>query len=318
MTMMRRLTIIAAAVLIPFATMSPARAEEDGPKIDHAWARATPGAARTAAAYFRIESPTDDRLIGLASPVAGKAELHTHLDENGVMQMRVVEGGLAVPAGRKIELKPGGLLHVMLMDLKQPLKAGDSFPLTLTFEKAGARDTTVKVERLGAMGLMDDADIGRRSFTLIDQDGGTATDAQFLGKWLLVYFGYTHCPDACPLTLSNMAEALDRLHASKREQVQPIFVTIDPERDTPAVMKDYVSAFEGVDIVGLTGTQEQVSAAEAAYQVYAERHEQDGGDYTMDHSSVIYIMGPDGRFVAIVSGLVQPERIAERLAQLVH
>lgn len=152
---MLRLTMIAAAVLLPLATMSAA--EQSGPRIDRAWARATPGSATTAAAYFRIESPINDRLIGLASPVARKAELHTHVEENGMMQMVEVEGGLAVPANQQLELKPGGLLHVMLIDLNQKLKAGDSFPLTLTFEKAGPREVTVKVERLGAMGPTDDA-----------------------------------------------------------------------------------------------------------------------------------------------------------------
>jgi periplasmic copper chaperone A len=158
MVVMLRLTMIAAAVLLllPLATMSAGVADDGGLKIDRAWARATPGAARTGAVYFRIESPTDDRLIGLATSVAGKAELHTHLEENGIMQMRKVEGGLAVPAGHELELKPGGLLHVMLIELNQKLKAGDSFPLTLIFEKAGSRDVTVNVERLGAMGPTND------------------------------------------------------------------------------------------------------------------------------------------------------------------
>src|ERR1700722_5204891 len=156
MAVMLRLSMIAAAVmLLPLATMNVGVADDGGPRIEHAWARATPGAARTGAVYFRIASATDDRLIGLVSPVAGKAELHTHLEENGVMQMREVEGGLAVPAGQEVELKPGGLLHVMLIDLNQKLKAGDSFPLTLIFQKAGSRDVTVKVERLGAMGPSD-------------------------------------------------------------------------------------------------------------------------------------------------------------------
>lgn len=152
---MLRLPMLAAMVLLPFATMSAGVADDGGPKVDHAWARATPGTARTGAVYFGIESPTDDRLIGLASPVAAKAELHTHLKENGVMQMREVVGGLAVAAGQEFEVKPGGLLDVVLIDLNQKLKVGDSFPLTLTFHKAGNRDVTVKVERLGAMGPSD-------------------------------------------------------------------------------------------------------------------------------------------------------------------
>jgi periplasmic copper chaperone A len=165
MAVMLRLTVIAAAaaLLLPFATMSAVAADNGGPTIDHVWARATPGAARTGAVYFRVESPAADRLVGLASPVAAKAELHTHIETNGVMQMREVDGGLALPAGQVVELKPGGPLHVMLIELNQKLKAGDSFPLTLTFEKAGVRDVTVKVERLGAMGPTDNGDMNREA-----------------------------------------------------------------------------------------------------------------------------------------------------------
>jgi protein SCO1/2 len=150
-------------------------------------------------------------------------------------------------------------------------------------------------------------------FTLVDQDGRTVTDAQFRGKWLLVYFGYTHCPDACPTALNEMAEALDQLDPAKREKVQVVFITVDPQRDTPAVMKDYVGAFDGANIMGLTGTPEQVSVAEAAYRIQARRYDRADGDYSMSHAATIDIMDPDGRFVA----MARPERIAERLAQLV-
>jgi protein SCO1/2 len=156
------------------------------------------------------------------------------------------------------------------------------------------------------------AEIGG-NFTLVDQDGHAVTEEQFRGKWLLVYFGYTHCPDACPTALTDMADALDRLDPAKRQKVQAIFITVDPGRDTPAVMKDYVGAFEGANITGLTGTQEQVSVAEAAYRVQARRYDLPGGDYAMSHAATIDIMGPDGRFIA----MARPEHIADRLAQLV-
>jgi protein SCO1/2 len=138
----------------------------------------------------------------------------------------------------------------------------------------------------------------------------------YRGRWLLVYFGYTHCPDACPTTLNNMAEALDLLDAPMRERVQPIFVTVDPERDTPAVMKDYVGAFEGAGIAGLTGTREQVAAIRTAYGIHAQRHDAGDGEYIVDHTSVIHIMDPAGRFAGLVSGIMPPERLAKRLAQL--
>ena len=160
MAVILRLMMIVSAALLPLAAVGAGAADNGGPTIDRAWARATPGSATTGAVYFRIESPIDDRLIGVASPVARKAELHTHVEENGLMLMREVEGGLAVPAGQTVELKSGGLLHVMLIDLKQKLKAGDSFPLTVTFEKAGSRNVTVKVERLGATAFTDDAGVG--------------------------------------------------------------------------------------------------------------------------------------------------------------
>ena len=145
-----RNNLIAAALMLPLAALG-ARAAEDGPRVEHAWARATPGAAKVGAAYFAVETPTADRLVGVASPVAGRAEIHSHAEEGGVMKMGAVEGGVELPAGQRVELKPGGL-HVMLFDLKRPLKEGDSFPLTLAFEKAGTRDVTVQVGKVGAMG----------------------------------------------------------------------------------------------------------------------------------------------------------------------
>jgi periplasmic copper chaperone A len=155
-----RLVMILSVALLSLPALSAGAANNDGPTIDRAWARATPGAATTGAVYFQIESPIADRLIGVTSPVARKAELHTHVEENGLMLMREVEGGLPLPAGQKLELKSGGSLHVMLIDLKQKLKAGDSFPLTVTFEKSGPRNVIVKVERLGATAFTDDGWVG--------------------------------------------------------------------------------------------------------------------------------------------------------------
>ncbi len=145
---MLRLPAVLASLLLPAVAL----AAGTGPTVDHAWARATPGAARTTAAYLRMRSDTPDRLVALATPVAGKTELHTHVEQNGLMQMVAVEHGLDLPAGATVDLLPGGLVHVMLTDLRRPLKAGETFPLTLTFEHAGPREVAVHVERLGAMG----------------------------------------------------------------------------------------------------------------------------------------------------------------------
>jgi protein SCO1 len=152
-------------------------------------------------------------------------------------------------------------------------------------------------------------------FQLVDQNGNTVTEAALKGKWSLVYFGYTHCPDACPTALNDISIALSELGA-KRDQVRPIFITVDPERDTPKVLKDYVTAFDA-PILGLTGTPEQVAKAAKDYRVYYAKHPEVGGDYSMDHSSVIYVMDPEGRFTASFTPDSTPEQMAERLKKLV-
>lgn len=152
-------------------------------------------------------------------------------------------------------------------------------------------------------------------FTLMDGAGHTVTDRDFRGKWMLVYFGYTRCPDACPTALSDLANAYDMLDAAAKRNVAMLFVTVDPERDTPAAMKDYVASFDA-PIVGLSGTPEQVRAAEAGYRVYAAKHPEKDGEYSMDHSSIIYVMDPAGRFVANFTHESPPEQIAAKLKAL--
>ena len=153
-------------------------------------------------------------------------------------------------------------------------------------------------------------------FSLIDGDGNPVTDQTWHGKYLLVYFGYTFCPDVCPTTLSNVADAMDKL-GTKADRIQPLFITVDPKRDTPAVVKQYAAAF-GPRIIGLTGSPEQIAAAAKAYRVYYAEHRSGPGpdDYSMDHSSVLYLMGPDGRFVAPVRADQDGPEIAAALKKL--
>jgi protein SCO1/2 len=151
-------------------------------------------------------------------------------------------------------------------------------------------------------------------FELTDQNGNRVASADLRGKWLLVYFGYTHCPDACPTALNDMALALDEL-GPKRAEVRPVFVTVDPERDTPSVLKDYVASFDA-PILALTGTPQEIAQAAKAYRVYYAKHPEPGGDYSMDHSSVIYVMDPQGRFTASFTHQSTPQEIAERLKKL--
>jgi protein SCO1/2 len=135
------------------------------------------------------------------------------------------------------------------------------------------------------------------AFEMTDQDGRRVTDKDFLGKYMLVFFGYTYCPDVCPSELQVMSAALDEL-GSEADAIQPVFVSIDPGRDTPAVMKEYVSNFHP-RLMGLTGSPEDVARIASAFRVfYASRKVADGPDsYLMDHSSILYLMGPDGKFL---------------------
>lgn len=139
-------------------------------------------------------------------------------------------------------------------------------------------------------------------FTLADQDGALRTEQSWPGKFLLVYFGYTFCPDVCPIDLQRTAAALKILEEqapATLDKVQPIFITVDPERDTPDVMKAYVAAF-GPRFVGLTGTVAQIDAAKKAYRVFSQKRQDAGAtDYLMDHSSVTYLMAPNGDYVTV-------------------
>jgi periplasmic copper chaperone A len=141
-------TLLAFAALLLLA--GGAAAQTGSVEVKNAWARATPGKAEDGAAYLTLESPTPDRLTGVSTPVAKKAELHAMTMEGGVMKMRPL-AGIDLPAGQVVTLQPGAM-HIMLFGLTHPLTAGQSFPLTLSFEKAGTREVTVNVEKTGAMG----------------------------------------------------------------------------------------------------------------------------------------------------------------------
>jgi protein SCO1/2 len=149
-------------------------------------------------------------------------------------------------------------------------------------------------------------------FVLTDQDGHRRASSDFAGKSMLIYFGYTYCPDVCPTTLALMGDALAKL-GPKASQVVPVFITVDPERDTPAQLKTYLRSF-GPQFVGLTGDGKTIAKVAADYRVYARKHPLPGGGYGMDHSSVIYLMGPDGKFVTYWDDTgIGPDKLAEAL-----
>lgn len=153
-------------------------------------------------------------------------------------------------------------------------------------------------------------------FTLVDHTGATVTEADFAGRPMLIYFGFTYCPDICPFSLQVLADALSRLPEDQRGQFQPLLISVDPERDTPQVLAEYVTSPAFPDnLTGLTGTPEQVRAAAQAYKVYYARVEdpQSAGAYTMDHASLIYLMDGEGEFVDVFPHHATPDEIAARL-----
>jgi protein SCO1/2 len=147
-------------------------------------------------------------------------------------------------------------------------------------------------------------------FTLTDGNGQTVTDQTYRGKYMLVYFGYTFCPDVCPTTLNDVAQAMDRL-GPQADAIDPLFITVDPARDTADVVKQYAAAFSP-RLQGLTGTPAQIATVAHEYRVYYAQHKTgpNPGDYTMDHSSILYLMNPAGQFI----GIIRADEGADKMA----
>ena len=148
-------------------------------------------------------------------------------------------------------------------------------------------------------------------FQLTAMDGRRVTESDFRGKPHLIFFGFTHCPDICPTKLMEMSEVL-RAAGDKARDVRALFVTVDPERDTPMVLANYLSSFDS-RILGLTGTQGEIDAMVKAHRAYARRVPTSSGDYTMDHTAIVYLMDKRGRFVSSFNVERPPAEAAREL-----
>jgi protein SCO1/2 len=167
------------------------------------------------------------------------------------------------------------------------------------------------MERVSPEAVTGEALVGG-PFTLTDQDGNAVTDQTYKGKLMLIYFGFTFCPDACPTALGVMSAALDKLDTAA-DRVVPMLITVDPERDTPQVLKDYVSNFLP-GMVGLTGTPEQVAEVAKAYRVYYQKAAgATGEDYLMDHTLLIYLMDGEGKYITHFGPDATPDQIADEI-----
>lgn len=155
-------------------------------------------------------------------------------------------------------------------------------------------------------------------FNLVDEEGQRVTEASYRGRFLLIYFGYRYCPDVCPTELGKMAAALDLLPPAAQARIQPLFITVDPERDDPAGLKDYTDLFHPA-LIGLTGTLAETHAAARAWRVFYAKQTagRDADAYLMDHSSFIYLAGPDGRALRFFPPETTPEALAAALHRAV-
>lgn len=186
--------------------------------------------------------------------------------------------------------------------------------LTLLVAACGAPTSQSTVEA-----PLTGADIGG-PFELVNKDGQTVRWADFAGKYRIVYFGFTYCPDICPTDVGRMVHGLNafaKAHPDLAEKVQPIFISIDPERDTPQVVGEFAAAFSD-NLIGLTGTPEQVKAAADTFRVFYSRGEDTpGGGYLMDHSAIVYLFGPDGEPLATLPTDQGADAVAAELAKWV-
>lgn len=156
------------------------------------------------------------------------------------------------------------------------------------------------------------------AFQLTDEQGQQVTPDTYAGRFMLVYFGYSYCPDICPTDLTIMAAALDSL-GEGADRIQPLLISVDPRRDTPEALREFTDAFHP-DLIGLTGTEAQVVAAAKAYRVHRRRFQLDGmsdDDYLVDHSTLIYLMGPDGRFVTMFPRGTAAEKMTETIRKYI-
>ena len=153
-------------------------------------------------------------------------------------------------------------------------------------------------------------------FTLNRLDGQEVTDSTYRGKWLLVYFGYTYCPDVCPTVLIRIGQALKEL-GSLADRIQPVFITVDPDRDTAQHLAQYMAAFDS-RIIGLRGDPDQTRAAARQFHVYYRTRSLGDGEYSVDHSSFLYVMAPNGQFKKLLADSLPADQLSEALRALAN
>jgi protein SCO1/2 len=271
------------------------------------FALATGPDATSAAGYMRIENGggEDDRLLSATAEIADRVAIEEAVVSDGMTTVLPLAEGLEIAAGSVVQLRPGSYrLH--LEGLRRQLKEGESFFGTLVFEKAGSLDVTYQVgEYVAPIG---------GAFSLTDQSGAPFSNGDLLGKPYAIFFGYTHCPDVCPTTLFELSRALAKL-GPDAERLRVVFVTVDPARDTPDFLKEYLTAFDR-RIVALTGSDKEIAEAAKTFRIFYQKVAAEDGDYTMDHSASVILMDAAGSFVGTISYGEDSEKMLAKLRRL--
>jgi len=242
----------------------------------------------------------DDTLAGVESPLAATAQLHAAMGE-GDMSMMMPVVALPVPRHAEVRLQTGGT-HIMLEGLRRQVSAGDTVPLVMIFRRAGpvpVRARVVKYDRLErSRGVGDTTPPGGLSLSLRRNDGRVFDLAQERGNVVLVFFGYTHCPDLCPLTLADFVAVRRRL-GPRAERVRFVFVTVDPERDTPERTMAYARQFDAT-FIGLSGDSTTLAEVQHSFHVASWVVRDSAGNVLVAHSASVFVVGRDGRLARVV------------------
>ena len=285
----------------------PTQQQYDDLIISDVYAFNSPKGVNNGAIFLKITNlnSKDEVMLSASSEFAKKVELHTHVDDNGVKRMHQVMN-IKTPARDITKLEPGGL-HIMLLGMKKPLVAGEKIKFRIRFKSGIVKElyatvkirSSVKNKKKHDIKVISTKGLGG-NFTLFDQDGSVSLK-DFKDKVVLLYFGYTFCPDVCPTNLALMSQAFNQLSKSELDSVQGVFISVDPDRDSPEHLFKYSQGFHS-KIIGLSGSSSRIKEVASKYgSVYKiNRNSVNDSTYTVDHSSATYVIGKDGNLNKIL------------------